>query len=166
MKTTKLVILFVLSSTVASAFTNLAIKRLEQYVCTDDTVWCLGFMSRVEQHTPNFTGGPQALEGYTYLNHNQGRVRLAFGTLGNIEVHGAGTTSDARALQGGVVVSGPGRVSFGTSLYLVGCVKHGDYTGTLNVGRCDYVTFGNGWSIRPDGPALVLCDPQNRCRQL
>ena len=28
----------------------------------------------------------------------------------------------------------------------------------------DYITFDNGWSIRPSGTALLLCPPTGDCR--
>lgn len=166
MRTTKFVILMAFVSVTCSAFTNLAIHRRFNATCTDASVWCLGLMSHVTQTTPNVTGGPQALEGYALVNHPNGRVRQVLATIGNIELKGAGATADARALQGSVVVNGPGRVDFATSLNLVGCVRQGGYDGPIDVGRCDYVTFGNGWSLRPDGDALLLCDPRGVCRPL
>lgn len=122
----------------------------------------LGKLFGVVQRTPG--AGPQAVEGYTLVAHDVGTVGLALGTIGNVEVQGRGRTEQVRALQGGIVVSGPGRVDHAANIVLAGVQKHSDYDGPTDVGRVDYILFGNGWSIRPDGARLLLCDPQNVCR--
>lgn len=38
-------------------------------------------------------GGPQALEGYTYMAHRTGTTRLAIGLVGNVELAGAGNAT-------------------------------------------------------------------------
>lgn len=54
------------------------------------------------------TGSIQGLEGYVKLSHTSGSVVAAIGTIGNIEVNGAGgTTVWARSVQaGGVITAG------------------------------------------------------------
>jgi hypothetical protein len=111
-------------------------------------------------------GGPQALEGYTYLEHSHGLVKRAIGTIGNVEVAAQGDTDTVRGMQAGVVVSGPGNVGLATSLYLAQARRRSDYQGSTHVERVDYITFDNGWSIRPDREHLLLCDPQGVCRRL
>ena len=140
-------------------------KNYFEHTCGGDT-WCLGTVSVVHQDTPNSAGGPQALEGYTAVNHAIGTVRLVMGTIGNIELGGGSRTvvQYATALQGGLVVTGAGRVDHATSLTLIQPRAHGDYTGPVNVGRVDYITFDNGWSIRPDGDRLLICDKMDVCR--
>jgi hypothetical protein len=111
-------------------------------------------------------GGPQALEGYTYVDHPSGTVGLAIGAIGNVEVAGSGAVTSARGLQGGIVISGPGVVDHASSLTLVAPQPTGGYTGPVNVRRADFITFSNGWSVRPDGARILLCDPNDRCRDL
>lgn len=140
-------------------------KQYFEHTCNGDT-WCLGTVSVVNQMYPNADGGPQALEGYTVVKHEIGTVRLVMGTIGNIELGGGSRTvvESAVALQGGLVVTGPGYVAHATSLSLVQPRAHGGYTGGVNLGRVDYITFDNGWSIRPDGDQLSICDPKGMCR--
>lgn len=112
-------------------------------------------------------GGPQALEGYTTVAHPRGTVALAIGTIGNVELAGAGDVASARALQGGIVINGPGIVDHATSLFLAAPQRIDGYTGPVRINRADWITFGSsGWSIRPDGDRILLCDAQDRCRDL
>jgi hypothetical protein len=130
--------------------------------------WCLGTASVVRQEMPNPTGGPQALEGYTHVTHKSGTVALAIGTLGNVELGGAsGTVTErAYALAGGFVVTGPGVVNHPVTLSLGQPKRHGGYEGAMNVKDPVYIEFDNGWSFRPSGADLLLCDPGGRCRTL
>ena len=137
--------------------------RTRQNCTASQARWSLCTLFHITQSTAS-EGGPQALEGYTYVNHPRGSVGLAIGTLGNIELAATGDTKSARALQGGVVVSGPGRVEHATTLYLSQPKRRGDYPGPTQIERADYVTFDNGWSIRPQGDRLLICAPTNTCR--
>lgn len=134
--------------------------------CNPGDRWCLGAASVVRQDTPNANGGPQALEGYTHVNHQTGSVKLALGTLGNIELGGAsGTVTEmAYALNGGLVVTGPGVVERAAALTLATPKRHGDYTGPINVKESLYIAFDNGWTIKPQGPDLLICRPDGTCR--
>lgn len=136
-------------------------------VCQPADRYCLGAASVVRQSTPS-EGGPQALEGYTHVAHQTGRVQLAIGTIGNVELGGAsGTVTDsARALQGGLVVTGPGYIERAVSLSLHQAKPKGDYTGAVNVKESIYIEFDNGWTIRPLGPDLLFCDPSGKCRRM
>lgn len=129
--------------------------------------WCLGTSSVVRQDNANDIGGPQALEGYTIVAHKEGKVQLVLGTIGNIELGGAsGTVVDvAAALNGGLVVTGPGVVQEAISLSLAAAKPHGSYKGPVNVKTSTYIKFDNGWRIRPSGPDLLLCDPSGSCRK-
>jgi hypothetical protein len=63
----------------------------------------------VAQHRGIANGGPQALEGYVFMDPPAGEtVRLALSVIGNAEHAGAGETIEVRSPGG--VVSGPGRV--------------------------------------------------------
>lgn len=134
--------------------------------CAPNVRWCLGTASVVRQDTPMPNGGPQALEGYTIVAHKTGSVALVLGTIGNIELAGAsGTvTEKAVALSGGLVVNGEGVVNRPVALSLRQPVRFGGYKGPLNVKDPIYIEFDNGWTIRPNGPYLLFCDPFGTCR--
>ena len=69
----------------------------------------LGSVFGVAQHRGIANGGPQALEGYVFMDPPAGEtVRLALSVIGNAEHAGAGETIEVRSPGG--VVSGPGRV--------------------------------------------------------
>lgn len=144
------------------------ITRRYQQTCAEGrwTRWTLCGLYYITQSQPAPSGGPQALEGYAVVQHRAGTVQLAIGTLGNIELAGAAGTETERAvaLGGGLVVAGPGHVAHATSLSLNQPHKHSTYDGPMSIDRIDYVTFDNGWSIRPDGDNLLICDPRDHCR--
>lgn len=126
----------------------------------------VGVQSHITQQTDSI-GGPQALEGYTLVAHDRGTVALALGTIGNVEQNGAGDVNRIASLQGGGVVTGPGRVHQWSALSLFQPRARRSapaYTGPVNIDRFDYITFDNGWSIRPNGDQLQLCDPRGICR--
>lgn len=127
--------------------------------------WTLCRLVSIDQATPSL-GGPQALEGYTTVRHDEGTVALALGIIGNVELAGVGHTGSARALQGGIVVSGPGQVDQAYALVLLSPQRKGGYDGPVNVTEGGFILFGNHWSIRPDGARLLLCNPQGECRDL
>lgn len=159
-------VVFVFAAGGAAQPTWTEISRIYQHTCRASTSrWTVCGEFTITQSTPS-PGGPQALEGYTYVNHPTGVVGLALGTVGNVEVGGTGEVLDVRALQGGVIISGPGDVEHATSLMLMAPKPAGDYHGQVNVKRADYLSFDNGWSLRPDGDRLLLCDPHDRCRDL
>lgn len=112
-------------------------------------------------------GGPQALEGYTLLDHDAGSVRLALGTIGNVEVHGAGAVAEIASLQAGGVVTGPGHVGVWSGLKIVRPAARTSapaYLGPVNIDQFNDITFSNGWTIRTAGAGLNLCDPRGICR--
>jgi hypothetical protein len=78
--------------------------------------WCLGTVSVVKQLTGS-EGGPQALEGYTIVE-TRAAVRLAHGTIGNIEQAGSGDLIEARPLQSGGILTGQGRVARWVGLFI------------------------------------------------
>lgn len=125
--------------------------------------WCLGAVSVVHQRTANERGGPQALEGYTVIE-TRGRVRLAMGTIGNVEQAGSGEIVEVRPLQSGGVLTGTGRVHRWTSLFLD---RPKDKTPNQIV---DYraIQFDNGLHLttgvdpRDGKPYLALCPDDPR----
>jgi hypothetical protein len=126
--------------------------------------YCLGTASVVRQETGSPNGGPQALEGYSVVNNPAGSVvRHASGTIGNLEIAGAGAVTIARSLTTGLVFSGSGRVKHASTLNLFVGRKAG-YTGPVNVERLDFITFPNGWSLRGplDGSYMILVDQHGR----
>jgi hypothetical protein len=127
-------------------------------VCPANEVWCLGAVSLVQQKTPNEQGGPQGLEGYVEISHDRGDVRLAIGTIGNIEHQGRGRVLQAVPLASGGVLKGEGDVAVWTALSLGKPIAKG--TGRI----IDYraIQFDNGLHLRTgvdrDGqPYLGLC---------
>jgi hypothetical protein len=129
--------------------------------------WCLGTVSVVRQMTAS-EGGPQALEGYTIVD-TRGTVRLAHGTIGNIEQAGSGDLSEARPLQSGGVVSGTGRVHRWTGLFIDRPKTMGTNDPAPNVIDYRAIQFSNGLFLTPDvdpkdgKPILKLCtnDPRD-----
>lgn len=127
-------------------------------------LWRVCGAFRIEQTLPNPNGGPQALEGYVDLAHPFGDVKLAIGTIGNIEVSGSGHTIEARSMQAGGVISGSGIVDEWNSLVLAEPGRKAGATGSVT--KVNYIKFGNGWTIRPLGSRLLICDPNGNCRDL
>lgn len=83
----------------------------------DNTVFHISSFHQAEQ-TAATTQSIQALEGYAKISHTSGTVALGIGTIGNIEISGAaGTTTFARAVQGGVVVSAAATVTAAAAFY-------------------------------------------------
>lgn len=128
--------------------------------CQPGPRWCLGAVSVVKQLTGS-EGGPQALEGYTLVD-TRGSVRLAHGTIGNIEQAGDGDLIEARPLQSGGVVTGQGRVSRWIGLFI-------DKPKEARAGQvADYraIQFSNGLFLTPDmqdgKPILKLCPDDPR----
>jgi hypothetical protein len=64
------------------------------------------------------TGSIQGVEGYTKTSHSSGTVNTAIGTIGNVEVGGAGGVTEARGMQAGVVITGNGNVGNAKSLFV------------------------------------------------
>ena len=143
-----------------------ALKRVNQTICQAGSErWTICQMVYITATKPS-EGGPQALEGYTKVAHQNGSIGLVMGTIGNVELSGAsGTvTKDARALQGGFVVTNSGVVERASSLVLVQPKVGENYTGTANIKEANYILFDNGWRIAPNGSGLDICDPRGVCR--
>lgn len=105
-------------------------------------------------------GGPQALEGYTYVAHPSGVTRLAIGTIGNVEIAGAGTTREVRSMQAGGVISGSGPVDEWVGLYISLPRAQPGQVQTYSP-----IKFDNGWRFVAEGEALYLCPPKGAaCR--
>lgn len=137
--------------------------------CTQGTTrWSLCRLAYIEQTTSAPDGGPQALEGYTKVNHTSGKVQLPMSVIANQELSGGSGTvvQDARVFQAGAVVSDAGVVEDLTFLNLTGPNRMGGYDGPINIKRVTYLRFPNGWTIRPGGSGLLLCDPRDACRGL
>jgi len=148
----------------AQSWTQISIKYQQSCMVKDKpTRWTLCGLFYVQQYAPSPDGGPQALEGYVELTH-EGHVDLAMGTIGNIEQAGTGSVNRAIALTGGIVVSGPGQINEAIALSLSPTRRKGGYSGVINVKNQIYISFDNGWTIRPDGADLILCSPRNICR--
>lgn len=134
--------------------------------CRVDERWCLGTVSVVEQLTAS-EGGPEALEGFTRVN-TRGSVRLALGTIGNIEQAGSGDLIEARSLQAGGVFTGSGRVGRWVGLFIDKPKIKGSGAAVPSAQLPDYraIQFANGLYLTPDTqdgvPVLKLCpdDPQ------
>lgn len=149
---------------IATSMVGLYVQTLLLAVCGSETA--VGLQSRISSPLAVEQGGPQALEGYTILSHDRGNTRLAFGSLGNVEMNARGTTTEIRSMQAGGVITADGRVSRWSGLYLSRPRAGEGYDGPVNVDRYDYITFDNGWSIRPDGDRLQICDKSGVCRGL
>ncbi len=125
----------------------------------------VGVQSLVEAPLAMPDGGPQGLEGYVRLSHDRGTTALAIGTIGNVELNARGSVTAIRSLQSGGVITNSGHVDRWSGLYLTHPRAGLGYTGPVNIARYDYITFDNGWSLRPtaDNAALEVCSPQNVC---
>jgi hypothetical protein len=140
--------------------------------CASNTRWCLGTASVVRQLTSS-EGGPQALEGYTIVD-TRGSVRLAHGTIGNIEQAGSGELIEARPLQSGGTITGSGRVHRWTGVFIDRPKTMGTSEPAPNVIDFRAIQFDNGLYLTTatdtDGkPMLLVCpsDPrQAPCMKL
>ena len=149
----------ILTAVTCTAATGLVITYRLETLCQREATWCLGLMSRVVQTQSNAIGGPQGLEGYVVLDQ-QGVVRLAIGTIGNIEIRGAGHTEDVRGVQSGGVFTGLGTVDTWTAF----TVHRPQERRAGQIRRFNAIKFGNGWSFVEDGDKLFLCPPRSdRC---
>ena len=146
----------------ASVMVGLYVQTMFTAVCGSTTT--VGVQSRISSPVAVPTGGPQALEGYTTIAHDRGNTRLAFGTIGNVEMNGRGTVTEIRSMQAGGVVTNDGRVKHWIGLALSTPRAGEGYTGPANIDKFDYIKFDNGWSIRPDGDRLLICDKTDVCR--
>jgi hypothetical protein len=126
----------------------------------------VGLMSRVQAPLAMEQGSVQGIEGYVKLEHDRGNTKLAIGSIGNVENNARGTTTMVRSVQAGGGVTNDGTVQQWSGVFISRPVAADGYDGPVNVKRFDYITFDNGWSIRPDGKRLQLCDPDNVCRGL
>ena len=125
-------------------------------------------------------GGPQALEGYTYMAHPSGTTRLAFGVISNVELAGAGDVTEVRSMQSGGVVSGSGNIGRWIGLTIArpggeAGAKVPFYAlmitdpnaqsvirGTLSTDR---IRFSNGWVLQPGPGTMQLVDERGVVRQ-
>jgi hypothetical protein len=155
-----------IASTVGQQLVNLDVRYRWDVVAVTGARSSVAMQSVIEQLTPTPDGGPQALEGYTKIAHDRGLVRLALGTIGNVEMNGAGDVEEIRSMQAGGVVTNRGRVKHWTGMYFSRPRAGLGYTGAANIDVYDYATFDNGWSIRPAGDRLLFCDPQGDCRDV
>jgi hypothetical protein len=150
--------------TVSGVMVGLYVQTLFTAVCGPSTT--VGVQSRISAPVAVEDGGPQALEGYTTLAHNRGNTRLAFGVVGNVEMNARGTTTEIRSMQAGGVVTADGHVKEWVGLALSRPRAGEGYQGPVHIDRYDYIRFDNGWSIRPDGDKLLICDKAGVCRGL
>jgi hypothetical protein len=126
-------------------------------------------------------GGPQGLEGYVYVNHDEGNTRLAIGTIGNVEVAGAGTVTEVRSMQAGGIISGSGKVDRWVGIYLPYPGGNQDQLTTFNpivvdnpaaqtilrgTITTDRIAFSNGWTLQVQGNSLELIDSGGNKRHL
>jgi hypothetical protein len=129
--------------------------------CEPGDRWCLGTVSFIEQLTGS-EGGPQALEGYTRVS-TRASVRLAHGTIGNIEQAGSGDLIEARSLQAGGVVAGSGRVGRWVGVFIDRPKQKGSGAPIPREQMPDFraIQFDNGLYLTTDvingKPALLLC---------
>jgi hypothetical protein len=86
------------------------------------------------------------------------------GTIGNVEQAGSGSIGRVVALQGGLVFTGSGNVGEYVGLNLPPPQRHGDYRGPVNIDKVTYINMG-GWTFKPDGPDLLLCDWAEKCQR-
>lgn len=90
------------------------------------------------------SSGPQALEGYCYLQQ-AGTTALAIGTIGNIEHGGTGTTTTMRAVQGGFTITSSGGGTKAVCFHAAPSGRAFGGSGTFTNGYGLYVdTFGSG----------------------
>lgn len=104
---------------------------------------CFGASSTVAQ-SPY---GCQALEGYALLTHQSGTTSLAIATIGNSEHAAAGTTTDLRGVQGGVLITDTGGGTDAAAVYAAPSGRQAGGTGTFTNGygfRC--AAFGAGFT--------------------
>lgn len=86
-------------------------------------------LSYINQTTAT-TGGPQGSEGYVVCSHSSGTVALPIAMVGNIEVTGAGTVTEARGFTTTLVNSSTGSIGSGVGYYVANPVNTGG--GTLS----------------------------------
>jgi len=146
------------------AGTSLYIARKVTTTASQTMANSVGLQSVIDALLALPDGGPQALEGYTKIAHDRGNTRLALGIIGNVEMNGHGDVAEVRSLQAGGVVTNNGHVRLWTGLYLDRPKAGEGYAGPVNIERVDYITFDNGWSIRPNGSDLTICRPSGECR--
>lgn len=150
-------------NTVAPAVA-LYITTLVASVALPTTNSTVTLQARVDAPTALPAGGPQALEGYAVVSHDRGTTRLALGTIGNVQMDARGDTTEIRSLQAGGVITNDGHVSRWSGVFISQPSAGLGYAGPTHLDRYDYITFDNGWSLRPDGDRLLLCPPSGSCR--
>lgn len=125
-----------------------------------DSAYSLGGVVGQVQHTAQPNGGPQAFECYTYDDHPVGVTRLVMGCIGNVELAGAGVTTEVRPVQSGGVIRGAGSVEEWTAF----TVHRPQEQHPGQIRRFNAIKFGNGWTFVEDGDKLFLCPPRSdRC---
>ncbi len=94
----------------------------------------------------NQSGGPQALEGYTYMSQT-GTTTLGIGTIGNVEHGGSGTITQMRGVQGGVQMSSTGGGDNAAAFYagMAGRISGGSGTYAYGIGL-EVSDFGAGFT--------------------
>ena len=151
----------------ATAWTDIS-ARHQQVCAVEDTAsrWMICGLFYAHQKVAS-EGGPQALEGYTVVDHDSGRVRHAMATIGNMELSGAsGTVTEvADALTGGFVVSDRGVVEQANSLMLRRPVAHGTYQGPVNVLNHAYINLDGVWQFKIEGDDLLICHRSGTCHR-
>jgi hypothetical protein len=125
-------------------------------------------------------GGPQALEGYTYMAHDAGTTRLAIGVIGNVELAGAGNAAEVRVVQSSGFISGTGKVkrwvgvsvhrpagAAGKKVPFYPIVVSDPDAQTILHGTIvtDRIRFSNGWTLQPGGASMQLIDQRGVVRQ-
>jgi hypothetical protein len=125
-------------------------------------------------------GGPQALEGYTYMAHKTGTTRLAMGLVGNVELASAGNATEVRVVQSSGYISGTGKIDswVGVSVHRPGgaagkkvpfypIVVSDPDAQTILHGTIvtDKIRFSNGWTLQPGGASVQLIDQRGVVRQ-
>lgn len=91
-------------------------------------------------------------------------VTVATGGTAIANIGDAGNIPEVRSLEVGAAITGAGHVNHWTGIFLA--QPRGATTKPAQIDRVDYVTFDNGWSIRPDRDRLLLCAPNGSCRPL
>lgn len=156
--------------TFTTLLASLFVQQLYTAVALPSAQNTVGVQSVISSPLALPDGGPQALEGWTTVSHDRGTTRTAIGTIGNVEMNARGDVTEIRSLQAGGAVTNDGHVGLWSGLSLsqpragTGLSGGAPYTGPVHIDRYDYITFDNGWSIRPDGAKLLICDPQHVCR--
>lgn len=133
--------------------------------CGAASRWCLGTVSVIEQVTGS-EGGPQALEGFTRVD-TRGSVRLALGTIGNVEQAGSGEIIEARSVQAGGVVTGTGPIRRWVGVFIDRPKVKGTNTLAPNIADFRAIQFNNGLYLTTDvdqdgRPVLKLCTDDPR----